>query len=1151
MARVDADRNLLIVHLAHRLGLIDREALEETLVAVVARPSRDLESTLVATGGLEPADLAALGALADRQIAKHGDAARGLDSLDSATTIREVRRPADPDDLRSTLADLSDATTTHASGNGAAANGDRHHASSGRFRILRLHDRGGLGEVFVAHDGEVRREVAFKQMRPEHADDLGRRARFLLEAQITGGLEHPGIVPVYGLGHHDDGRPYYAMRFIRGDSLKEAINRFHAGGADAQSDPGRRSLELRKLLRRFLDVCDAIAYAHSRGVLHRDLKPGNVMLGPYGETLVVDWGLAQPAHARGLPQVEDGSMLVAEASGDVQATEAGSRIGTPAYMPPEQAAGRLKELGPASDVYSLGATLYALLTGKAPFGGSHIPRLLEQVERGEFPPPRQHAPKLDRALEAICLKAMALRPADRYPTPRALGDDLQSWLADEPVAVWREPLLKRLARWSRRHRTLVTASAAAAVVGLTACSYLLYESGLRDRQRRTAAHGRVDALRTAEVLALPLIRDQLGGDRALVRDRLETLARGDGTGRDDRDRLAGALALLPDDPEHSAFLLARALKPEATPEEILVIREALHAEADRGKLASAMLAELRGEPTELTDRQLRAAGLLAKLAPADAAWVRQAGPLSRKLVRENPLRIGPWREVFQPVAPALAPALRVAFADRSQPEGRERAFTLLFDFAARPDNADRAEDLAALLAEAAPEQAREVIALLNAPADRERAIRALTPQLLPVARLDAPRAARQGRVAAALVLLGRPEPAWPLLRQSDDPSTRTEVIHGLARSGVDPAVVVARLRAETDLSARRSLVLALGEFPPAAIAEAQRATLSTLLLGWYRDDPDPGIHGAVDWLLRQRWGRGADLEAINLALRTADAPADRRWYVNRQGQTYAVVRGPVEFRMGSTVETDPERVPNESAHRRRIDRSFAIDTREVTFEEYARFLDAKLPGVEDLRADAQLKHFIDEPGSVVGSMIWYEAARYCNWLSQQEGIPEAQWCYPREVGPGMTLPADFLARTGYRLPTEAEWEYACRAGTISARPFGQIEHWLSEYGWFSGNGSAGMHPPGRKKPNDLGLFDALGNAIEFCNDPMAAYPATPDGRPAADNLAVGDFSDKVTRLIRGGTFFFPANLIRSAWRVGEQPTSRDTVVGFRPARTVP
>ena len=221
----------------------------------------------------------------------------------------------------------------------------------------------------------------------------------MVEAEITGRLEHPGIVPVYGLGTYDDGRPFYAMRFIRGDNLKAAIEQFHKDREPGR-DPGERTLALRKLLRRFLDVCNAIAYAHSRGVLHRDLKPGNIMLGKYGETLVVDWGLAKTV---GRPERAGDGDAGANARGppsgsDVQPTEIGSRLGTPAYMSPEQAAGRLDELGPASDVYSLGATLYCLLTGKAAVRRTRdLVELLRKVERGEFPPPRQVKPGVDPA----------------------------------------------------------------------------------------------------------------------------------------------------------------------------------------------------------------------------------------------------------------------------------------------------------------------------------------------------------------------------------------------------------------------------------------------------------------------------------------------------------------------------------------------------------------------------------------------------------------------------------------------------------------------------------------------------------------------------------------------------------------------------------
>ena len=344
---VDPSRDLLFGLLALQNGLIDQGQLVAAFQAWTRDKARPMADHLVSRGDLDGDDRLAVEALVARHLKKHGgDPEQSLAAINAGRSTRESLARVGDADIEASLAHLgptstqagedADRTASYAVGT-ATSDGQR-------FRVLRPHAKGGLGAVFVALDAELHREVALKQILDRHADDPASRQRFLLEAEITGGLEHPGIVPVYGLGTYGDGRPYYAMRFIRGDSLKEAIEHFHADEGLKQ-DPGKRSLELRKLLRRFLDVCNAIEYAHSRGVLHRDIKPGNVIVGRHGETLVVDWGLAK---ARGgpTPRSSDERPLVPSSASGSAETLPGSALGTPAYMSPEQARGDLEHLGP-------------------------------------------------------------------------------------------------------------------------------------------------------------------------------------------------------------------------------------------------------------------------------------------------------------------------------------------------------------------------------------------------------------------------------------------------------------------------------------------------------------------------------------------------------------------------------------------------------------------------------------------------------------------------------------------------------------------------------------------------------------------------------------------------------------------------------------
>jgi serine/threonine-protein kinase len=444
-----ADRNLLFGILALQMDFISRDALLEAMNAWVLNKGKSLGQILVEKGQLGVDRQTLLDALVAQHLQKND--VGGLATVGPATAM-QMGGTANEGFFSLASRTPTPPPPDHPSGFGQATSGGK------RFHVLRPHARGGLGTVSIAHDEELHREVALKEIHADFANHPESQSRFLLEAEITGRLEHPGIVPVYGLGKHADGRPYYAMRFIKGLSLEEAIKLFHQAEGPNRA-PGERALAFRGLLSRFIDVCNAVAYAHSRGIIHRDLKPANVLLGPFGETLVVDWGLAKAMdRPEEIARPADGTLRPHD-SGDSNQTKQGAVLGTPAYMSPEQADSQHDRVGPASDVYSLGATLYCLLTGRPPFEGD-VATILIRVCTGDFLPPRKVKRNVSATLEAICLKAMATRPEDRYPSARDLADDIEHWQADEPVKAHRETWHGWARRWSRRHRTVVAGAAA-------------------------------------------------------------------------------------------------------------------------------------------------------------------------------------------------------------------------------------------------------------------------------------------------------------------------------------------------------------------------------------------------------------------------------------------------------------------------------------------------------------------------------------------------------------------------------------------------------------------------------------------------------------------------------------------------------------------
>jgi eukaryotic-like serine/threonine-protein kinase len=472
------DRQLLFGVLALQLELITVDQFVEVCTIWASKKDRSLPDLLFDRGWLQAQDRSDIDRLLTRKVQKHGG--------DVAASLREAGK--DPR-VQLSMHNIGDEDILHSlvptpPPHGVAIVATREFVPDGqeRYTLSRLHAMGGIGRVWLAHDVALRREVALKELRPERASSDVVIGRFLREARITGQLEHPGIVPIYEVGRRpDDQAPYYTMRFIRGQTMAEAAADYHRRRKAGEAKP----IELRKLVSSFVGVCNAVAYAHSRGVLHRDLKPQNIVLGAFGEVIVLDWGLAKVNDEQdaGPTPLDLGS------EDGLDETRLGDKLGTPPYMSPEQAAGLVDDVGPATDVFGLGAVLYHLLTNQPPFPAKDHKEAIAKAAECRPTPVLELVPEVSPALEAVCLKALSKKQENRYESPTALADEVQHWLADEPVQAYPEPASKRTVRWMRRHKTFVSAAAVflvcstIAMAGATAMIWREQQQTERDLER--------------------------------------------------------------------------------------------------------------------------------------------------------------------------------------------------------------------------------------------------------------------------------------------------------------------------------------------------------------------------------------------------------------------------------------------------------------------------------------------------------------------------------------------------------------------------------------------------------------------------------------------------------------------------------------------
>jgi hypothetical protein len=643
-------------------------------------------------------------------------------------------------------------------------------------------------------------------------------------------------------------------------------------------------------------------------------------------------------------------------------------------------------------------------------------------------------------------------------------------------------LFTRSSVWTQAQRKMMGASAKFYFVRWLAAAVLMLVVGWGAWEYWSAMRARLlrDHLLGASVAEVPALLEEMRPHRRLIEPVLrEALA----AEQDPKKKLVLSLALLPSDRDQVEYLYERLLG--ASPQDFVVIRHALTPFKD--SLTERLWTELADMRSD-RDRRFHAACALVEYACGNPRCREAVAVVVEgvdQLITENPLVLSYWKDALEPARAELLRALVVLLEDIKW-HSQDRRAIIEFYRALAADHPDRFDPMEARLARA------------------ERP----DPQGTNQAR-------QKATVAAALVALGKTDNVWPLLVHTPSPTLRSYLIERIATSGVHPRTILNRLNEEKDISARRALILALGSCPVDRVPEA-----APLLIELYENDPDAGVHAAAGWAIRN-WNLGARLQSVNEKLATNKIEGDRNWYINKQHQTYSVVSGPGRWflRKDGIAQVVP-------AHR------FAIACTEVTVRQFReRFPD-----------HAYDQTVATDQNSPVNAVTWYQAAEYCNWLSKEECIPEDQWCYrPNENGMLEFVP-DYQNRSGYRLPTEAEWEYACRAGAETLWCFGEADKDLVGcYAWWLGNahadGSQRSFPVAMLKPNDYGLFDMHGNVAEWCQE---------------SEMQPGEMApEEIESAGRGGYYFSDFPKVSCDRRFHYTRIASFKYVGFRPVRTMP
>jgi len=1023
----------------------------------------------------------------------------------------------------------------------------------GDYEIVEKIARGGMGTVYRARQISLNRIVAVKMINSGQFASKEEVRRFYSEAEAAASLDHPNIVPVYEVGEFE-GNHFFSMAFVDGSSLYQSLSQGPMKPEDAA-----------KLMR---TVSLAVQFAHDQGVIHRDLKPSNILLDRDGRPRISDFGLAK--------RITDETGITV--SGDV--------LGTPSFMPPEQAAGKINAVGFRSDVYSLGAILYSCLSGRPPFQSASHVDTLRQVIDCEPVALRRLNPAIPRDLETATHHCLEKSMSRRYESPKALADDLDRFLAGAPISARPINSLERGFRWCRNHPAQVLNIAGLIVIFAGAIAGWLF---LRARESEVAAVENavslLEQLNVASVNELPKVV-QLVQKEPRTKKLLD--AQYQSSQQNSALRYRAAISLLPVDANCVNDVCSAWINVSWS--EWVWIRDQLSSYPDRVfQWTMGFDTDKVARLDEAQHAKYEAVSVVADLYSSESSnrLTKTSKSIDSERVvstlldelRRDPSQMSAAANAFFPARDQLGPSL---------------SKRMDYSLASGELDASIAASLTAELFGDEPEKIfeygwnakSEVLAILfgnlKNPKFTQQQLRKILDSTSHGGSWAESNALDRRRAIAATILfkLGDYDSVWPLLCHQTNPSVRSLMMEWIPLVERSPAVVLSKLRSlllnrprhcearmsdnksqvttpnlwlfDEETSQLRALLQILGNYPIASVQRMVDEPFWTSIESRFEIDPDPGIHASCEWLLR-RHGRPS-IDETNDRLQNQRSPRTD-WFVNSNGHVMAIINGPIEFTAGADRK-DPDR-----------DAGTTIDPIDGSSESWSeddqrviripRSLEIALHETRLYQLNEFDKHFHVLHNKTLGptrdhpacKVSWHKAAAYCNWLSIQEGIPEHQRCFiPIDDTDEMRVAPDYLHRIGYRLPTEAEWEYVCRAGTLTRRYFGETDELLDRNTWYMVNSREKILAiPGSLKPNELGLFETLGNVAEWCIDDFDVR--TPGMRNKKYDVESPSNSNP-ERILRGGSIYSMPEDLRASEYSGFRPSQRNGNTGFRIARTI-